>query len=608
MKKKKTYNVKIFDLVVFLLVILVFGFVIYSGVVAHPGVSEVSDLGPEQLVSGGTFTPSEKGGDQPLFRFDISGGSGTTQYEIQIDDSSDFSSPVVDYVSDELVMDEFLGSRIATTHRYTLGQEAPGIAHYILGEADMSLADGSYYWQVRAMDTEDGEEGKPGLTRSGSYVVANDGEIAFIIGEQKEEDPGISNVQFEAGSDYLTITWDTPEETTSSEVAYGPNEDIEYSADSSSKGEQASLHHSTTINDLLACSLYFYLPRYEPTSQGAEELLSEGDTGGVLGESMEGSEGMDVLGDGSLLASGVYSAYTKGCLGAAEVTKSAYTKATAISGGSVELQETKANNRVTLSIPVNFKGLSEASIQVKQLDSAAVLDSFAVPSGKKALGGGRSYDFKALETAEDSITMFDNAITVTADYSDDDIEGLDESTLAIYRWNGSSWIKLSNCSVNTESDVITCETSHFSTFTILGEETGSGTTGGDTGGTTGGGSVSGSGGGAVIINKPSTPSSGSSTPSTASSSTMIFTRTLSLSSTGEDVRALQIYLNAHGYPVSASGNGASGSETTYFGTKTKLALKLFQETNAQFILKPYGLTKGTGILGAKSREYINAHQ
>lgn len=89
---------------------------------------------------------------------------------------------------------------------------------------------------------------------------------------------------------------------------------------------------------------------------------------------------------------------------------------------------------------------------------------------------------------------------------------------------------------------------------------------------------------------------------------MIFTRNLSLNVKGEDVRALQKYLNSHGYPVSTAGTGSAGKESTVFGAKTAQALKLFQEANAQFILKPYNLSKGTGIFGTKTREYINAHK
>jgi peptidoglycan hydrolase-like protein with peptidoglycan-binding domain len=86
-----------------------------------------------------------------------------------------------------------------------------------------------------------------------------------------------------------------------------------------------------------------------------------------------------------------------------------------------------------------------------------------------------------------------------------------------------------------------------------------------------------------------------------------FSKNFNLGSRDTDVKKLQQYLNSHGFPVSSSGFGSRGQETTYFGEKTKAALVKFQEAYADFILKPYGLTKGTGFFGVKTREYINAH-
>lgn len=75
-----------------------------------------------------------------------------------------------------------------------------------------------------------------------------------------------------------------------------------------------------------------------------------------------------------------------------------------------------------------------------------------------------------------------------------------------------------------------------------------------------------------------------------------FTRNLSLHATGDDVKALQQYLNTHGFVIATSGAGSPGKETTLFGTLTYKALVKFQ--------KSIGWS-GTGFFGPMTREYIN---
>ncbi|MEA2715387.1 MAG: peptidoglycan DL-endopeptidase LytF, partial [Candidatus Parcubacteria bacterium] len=75
-------------------------------------------------------------------------------------------------------------------------------------------------------------------------------------------------------------------------------------------------------------------------------------------------------------------------------------------------------------------------------------------------------------------------------------------------------------------------------------------------------------------------------------------RDLEAGATGDDVRTLQMYLNAKGYAVSLAGPGSPGSETTLFGPKTKAALMTFQ--------RDHGIP-ATGFFGPITREYVAAH-
>jgi len=71
---------------------------------------------------------------------------------------------------------------------------------------------------------------------------------------------------------------------------------------------------------------------------------------------------------------------------------------------------------------------------------------------------------------------------------------------------------------------------------------------------------------------------------------------LSLGATSENIKTLQIFLNALGFTVAKSGPGSPGNETTVFGPATKVALTKFQVE--------YGITPATGYLGPQTRAFI----
>ncbi len=85
--------------------------------------------------------------------------------------------------------------------------------------------------------------------------------------------------------------------------------------------------------------------------------------------------------------------------------------------------------------------------------------------------------------------------------------------------------------------------------------------------------------------------------STTMPTALLFTRNLAVGSRGQSVRALQVYLNAHGFIVAATGHGSPGFETTYFGLATKNALIRFQKFN--------GIKPANGRLGPVTRLFIS---
>ena len=108
---------------------------------------------------------------------------------------------------------------------------------------------------------------------------------------------------------------------------------------------------------------------------------------------------------------------------------------------------------------------------------------------------------------------------------------------------------------------------------------------------------------AAVRTPAAAPVSAGSAPA---ASTGIFTRTLTLGSTGPDVKALQAFLNAHGFLVAASGPGSPGAETASYDAATAAAVSRFQEAYASEILAPYGLTQGTGVFGKTTIKIVES--
>ena len=113
---------------------------------------------------GGHVTGATTSDNTPSLSFTLSdpGVSDTVKFQIQIDDTSNFSSSVIDYTS-------ALAAQGSAT--FTVGQAA-GSGTYTSGSPGQTLSDGSYYWRVKAIDNNSEES---------DYVSANSGAIAFVV-------------------------------------------------------------------------------------------------------------------------------------------------------------------------------------------------------------------------------------------------------------------------------------------------------------------------------------------------------------------------------------------------------------------------------------------
>lgn len=104
---------------------------------------------------------------------------------------------------------------------------------------------------------------------------------------------------------------------------------------------------------------------------------------------------------------------------------------------------------------------------------------------------------------------------------------------------------------------------------------------------------------AEVIAKVRTSLEGTTvTGSVTSTAVSVFKSNLTVGSLGSEVKALQEFLNTHGYTIANSGAGAPGNETTVFGTLTRAALIKFQ--------KAKGITPAAGYFGPVTRAAANA--
>ncbi|MCX6753393.1 MAG: peptidoglycan-binding protein [Candidatus Nomurabacteria bacterium] len=92
---------------------------------------------------------------------------------------------------------------------------------------------------------------------------------------------------------------------------------------------------------------------------------------------------------------------------------------------------------------------------------------------------------------------------------------------------------------------------------------------------------------------------------TAGLSGYVFPRNITVGDVGEDVKNLQIFLNANGFILAKSGAGAPGHETNTFGSLTKEAVKRFQATYRAEILTPQNIKNPTGNFATFTRHVVN---
>lgn len=230
-----------------------------------------------------------------------------------------------------------------------------------------------------------------------------------------------------------------------------------------SAGGQISTGISSNLNKIYSGILYRLFP-----------LVTGAVCGNNIKESGEECDGYD-LGSTSCTSLG-YSGGTLGCSTTCKrqtsscisTTPQASTTPTInfSSGGETSLVNSD-NTTSIFNFPQNFY-TEDLKLQANSYANDFFVSNKPAPSGKNFVS--KTYDFSFTTLLEAQVVTISDPVTITISYLDSDVSGLDESTLAPYRWgtDDTSWQLISGATVDTTNNEVTFSTTQFSSFALFG--------------------------------------------------------------------------------------------------------------------------------------------
>jgi len=170
------------------------------------------------------------------------------------------------------------------------------------------------------------------------------------------------------------------------------------------------------------------------------------------------------FGSGSLTCSALCQFNTSGCVTGATATSTPYLFShTNVS----EYTFYDSNNSAKIVIPENFYG-QDLTFNALSYDKTVFQSTKPPPSGKNFVG--KTYDFVFIDPDGGPVSTISQPATLTLTYTDDDISGITESSLAPYRRGSgdASWQLISGATVDTANKKVTFSTANFSSFALIG--------------------------------------------------------------------------------------------------------------------------------------------
>lgn len=468
---------------------------------ASPNVP--SSLGGSSLVNG-----SATGDTTPTLTFTLSDSDSgdTVKYKIQIDDTSNFSSPVVDYTS-------ALAAQGSLS--FTVGQAAAS-GSYTTGSEGQTLTDASYYWRVLATDNS---------SDSSSYSTANSGSIAFKVDTTNPTTPGTPSTTSPTSDTTPSWTW------TASTDAGGLHPTTPYSLQWSMDNTFSTGVQNTTVStnsfthstELSEGTWYFKVKAVDTLSQEsafssagsvvidtsesaisniqtnptnsqveitwatneqASSRVSYGLTSSIGSQTPQINTSPRVT-DHSVTITGlksctryyykvtsidassntanssVSSFSTAGCTASSIVGGSE--SAITTSGGTFDLSLN--NSTATITAPNSFYS-ENATMQINKLNTSSAPTA---PSGK-GMVDDNFFDLIAITDSNDVISSFDENVTFTVEYTSSIEQNFDETTLDVYKYQDGSWVA-KECTLDTSANTLTCTLPSFSVYGVFGVPT-----------------------------------------------------------------------------------------------------------------------------------------
>ena len=266
--------------------------------------------------------------------------------------------------------------------------------------------------------------------------------------------PAISDVSTTVVNTTATINWIT-DINASTKIYYSP--DISYSSSTIETDIVVpTTSHSVELTGLVECTTYHY------------KVLSTDNANRISS------------------STGAY--FTTGCTGGVTVSSQTEGAVTTTLDESTSL--TSNGHIFTVNTPANFTATSsQITVQIKELDSATVLGIIGKPSNTWINAGNTVFDIKALIDSQSTLDSFSLPVSISYNYSNSDISGLDEGSLWLYHYHNGAWEALTGCIVNANANTITCDTSNFSTFALFGRIASTPAPQGGGGGGGGGGAI-----------------------------------------------------------------------------------------------------------------------